>query len=117
MEFITVVPLIFSELIARIDVRLLPFVGVFFILGYWLKRMRLPAWCPKVPMLMFISGFLTFAVFGAVVEKPQAWIAAAGIIAYGLANALFFVSFSVLMYDMKHQHSKAKAAKGGARDE
>ena len=110
MEF-TIIPLIFNELIMRIDVRLLPFVGVFFILGYWLKRMKLPTWCPKVPMLMFIIGFATFAVYAAIVDDPADGLDAFGCIAYGLANAAFFVSVTVLMYDMKHQHSKHKEAK------
>lgn len=105
---------VFNELIGRIDVRLLPFVGAFFILGYWLKRMRLPSWCPKVPMLMFISGFITFAVYSAIIDKPEAWLDAFGIVAYGLANSLFFVGFSVLMYDMKHARAKARA-KGGIK--
>lgn len=115
MDFIAFIPLIFNELVQRIDVRLLPFVGIFFILGYWLKRMRLPAWCPKVPMLMFISGFITFAVYSAVIERPEAWIDAVGIVAYGLANSLFFVSIAVWMYDAKHQHSKGKAERTGGK--
>lgn len=116
MEFISIVPFVFNELISRIDIHLLPFVGVFFILGYWLKKVKLPTWCPKIPLLLFIAGFVTFSVYSAIAEAPESGLDAFGIIAYGLANALFFVSFAVLMYDMKHTHSvakKAAKAKGG----
>lgn len=118
MDF-AIVPVVFNELVARIDAKLLPFVGVFFILGYWLKRVKLPNWCPKVPMLLFITGFVVFTVYSAIIHKPQSGLDMIGVIAYGFGNAAFFVSVTVLMYDMKHQHTKMKASrrlKGGMNE-
>ena len=110
MDFFTVLSFVFDGLISRIYIRLLTFVVVFFILGYWLKRMKLPKWCPKVPMLMFIMGFLVFGVYAAIIDCPATWLDALGTIAYAFGNTAFFVSVSVLMYDMKHCHTKAKRA-------
>ncbi len=118
MDF-AIFPVIFNELVARIDAKLLPFVGVFFILGYWLKRVKLPAWCPKVPMLMFIIGFAVFTVYSVIIDNPENSLDILGAIAYGFGNAAFFVSIAVLMYDMKHQHTKMKASrrlKGGMNE-
>ena len=112
MDLITMILFILKELLERIDVRLLPFVGVFFTLGYWLKRVRLPKWCPRIPMLLFISGFLIFTIYAAIIDKPGTALDALGTVAYGLANAAFFVSVSALVYDMKHQHAKKKAEGG-----
>ena len=105
---LSVIAFVFNELITRIDVRLLPFVGVFFILGYWLKRMKLPTWCPKVPMLMFIIGFAVFTVYSVIIDNPENSLDILGAIAYGFGNSAFFVAITVLMYDMKHQHTKSK---------
>ena len=108
MDVFMLVQFIFGELIGRIDVKLLPFVGMFFVLGYWLKRTRLPAWCPKIPTLLFIAGFATFTILSAVMEQPQNAMDAVSVLLYGLANACFFVSVSVWAYDAKHERTKAK---------
>lgn len=109
MDVFMLVQFIFGELIGRIDAKLLPFVGMFFVLGYWLKRTKLPKWCPKIPTLLFIAGFAAFTILSAVMEQPQNAMDAISVILYGLANACFFVSVSVWAYDIKHARTKAKA--------
>ena len=108
MDVFLVIQFIFGELVGRIDAKLLPFVGMFFVLGYWLKRTRLPAWCPKIPTLLFIAGFAVFTVLSALMEQPDSALDAISILLYGLGNACFFVSVSVLAYDIKHARTKAK---------
>lgn len=108
MDVFMIVQFIFGELIGRIDVKLLPFVGMFFVLGYWLKRTKLPKWCPKIPTLLFLAGFAAFTILSALMEKPQTAVDAISVILYGLSNACFFVSFSVWTYDIKHSRTKAR---------
>ena len=114
MDLMMLIPFILRELLERIDVRLLPFVGVFLTLGYWLKRVRLPSWCPRIPMLLFISGFVMFTVYAAILDGPTTGLEALETVAYGTANAAFFVSIATFAYDAKHEHMKKKA-EGGKR--
>ena len=110
MDF-SIVPFVFEEIVGQLDVKLLPFVGVFFTLGYWLKRINLPIWCPKIPTLLFLAGFLCFSIVSAIIEQPETGMDALAIVLYGFANAAFFVSLSVFTYDIKHMRTKAKKKK------
>ena len=103
---------LFTVLLSVLDIRLVPFVLVLNVLGYWLKRNGLPKWCLPLPLLNALVSFVICAVFGWIVTDAEgAKAVVMAIVFYGLGNGLLISFVATYGYDVVHAFTKKKAAK------
>ena len=102
---------LFSCFIQRIDPVLISWIGVVFVYGYWIKKLDLPAWVPKIPTQIIILLFVAFSVFGYMTYRPDSIAEVMlNVVGYGAINAFWVAGMAIMMYDIRHQRKKAKAA-------
>lgn len=95
------------EIINAFDYRLIPFVFVLNIIGYWGKRINLPKWLPPMPLLIMLSSFIICATFGwahTSVEGAKAIFVS--IVEYGLGNGSIVAMLAIFGYDSVHAFTK-----------
>ena len=103
---------LFSIILSALDIRLVPFVLVLNVLGYWIKKQGLPKWCPPLPLLNILVSFLICSVFGWVVTDATGLKGIVmAIVFYGLGNGLLIAFVATYSYDVVHAFTKRKAAK------
>lgn len=107
----------FIELLCGlIDPRLIAWVVVINIIGYWLKVKGLPKWCPPLPLLLFLISFVICTLFGWLVSGdlggPKA--AVMSIFFYGLGNGFLVAVTATWGYDIVHAIRKQRKAKESA---
>lgn len=91
------------------DPRLVPFVLVMNVVGYWVKKVEIPKlkWCPPLPLLIFLVSFFVSALFGWLVTDAEGGKAIAmSILYYGLGNGLLIGFLSTSGYDIVHSFIK-----------
>ena len=111
---------LFMDVINAFDYRLIPWVFVLNIIGYWTKKLNLPKWVPPTPLLLMLASFLICSGFGwahADVEGSKAIFVS--IVEYGLGNGAIIAMLAIFGYDSVHAFtkmrgfsSKQKEAKG-----
>ena len=104
-----------SFIFSFFDPRLVPFILVLNVIGYWLKKVGLPKWSPPLPLLLLLLSFFISAIFGWVVtDGEDAKAIVMSILYYGLGNGLLIGFLSTSGYDIVHAFMKqAKALKEG----
>lgn len=96
-----------SFIFSFFDPRLVPFIFVLNIIGYWLKKVGLPKWCPPLPLLLFLFSFVLSAVFGWIVtDETEGKAIIMSIVYYGLGNGLLLGFLSTSGYDIVHAFIK-----------
>lgn len=94
------------------DPRLVPWIFVLNILGFWLKRYGLPKWCPPLPVLLFFFAFMISAFFGWLISDAEDLkTVLLSIVFYGLGNGSLIGFMAVFGYDIVHAFFKKKEVK------
>ena len=93
------------------DLDLLPWIVFIVILGRTLKRVRMPAWVPPIPVLLLMISFVLCALFGwwhTDLEGSERMIST--VLIYGLGNGCFVALLAMGGYDIAHAFVKEKWA-------
>ena len=100
---------LFMDVINAFDYRLIPWVFVLNIIGYWTKKLNLPKWVPPTPLLLMLASFLICSGFGwahADVEGSKAIFVS--IVEYGLGNGAIIAMLAIFGYDSVHAFTKMR---------
>lgn len=102
------------DLLANLmDPKLIPWVLVLNILGYWLKKLRLPKFLPPLPVLLFAASFVVCCLFGwAHTEATGAKAMIITIMDYGIVNGLLVAFFAISGYDILKGFMSRKEKEG-----
>ena len=97
------------DIINAFDYRLIPWVFVLNIIGYWGKRMNLPKWVPPMPLLIMLSSFLICCGFGwAHTDVTGAKAVFVAVVEYGLGNGAIVAMLAIFGYDSVHAFTKKR---------
>ena len=97
------------DIINAFDYRLIPWVFVLNIIGYWGKRMNLPKWVPPMPLLIMLSSFLVCCGFGwAHTDVAGAKAVFVAVVEYGLGNGAIVAMLAIFGYDSVHAFTKKR---------
>ena len=95
------------NVLSFIDPCLLPWVAVTNVMGYWLKKEKLPGWIPPVPLLLFLANFLICSLIGWALTDAEGWKAIViALLEYGIGNGLVITLVSTWGYDVVHAFAK-----------
>ena len=93
-------------------------IAVVMIAGYWLKRSRLPAWFPPLPVILLIMYLAVGFIFGWLQYEMESWKGLVRVMLYGVGNGIVYTGFSFIVYDIGHgavkKHKAKKAEKEAA---
>ncbi len=95
------------DIINAFDYRLIPFVFVLNVIGYWGKRITLPKWVPPMPLIIMLFSFIICAMFGwahTTVEGAKAIFVT--VVEYGLGNGSIVAMLAIFGYDSVHAFTK-----------
>ena len=109
---------LFMDVINAFDYRLIPWVFVLNIIGYWVKKLDLPKWVPPTPLLLMLASFLVCTGFGwAHTDVTGAKAVFISIVEYGLGNGAIVAMLAIFGYDSIHAFTKrrgfSKTEEGG----
>lgn len=100
---------LFMDVINAFDYRLIPWVFVLNIIGYWAKKLTLPKWVPPTPLLLMLASFFICAGFGwahtDVVGSKALFVS---IVEYGLGNGAIIAMLAIFGYDSVHAFTKRR---------
>lgn len=100
---------LFMDVINAFDYRLIPWVFVLNIIGYWTKKMNLPKWVPPTPLLLMLASFLICTGFGwAHTDVVGAKAIFVSIVEYGLGNGAIIAMLAIFGYDSVHAFTKRR---------
>lgn len=103
---------IFMDVLNAFDYRLIPWVFVLNIIGYWAKKVTLPKWLPPIPLLLFVASFFVCAGFGwAHTDVVGSKMVFVSIVEYGLGNGAIVAMLAIFGYDSVHAFTKRKNLK------
>lgn len=106
------------DVINAFDYRLIPWVFVLNIIGYWMKKMNLPKWVPPTPLILMLTSFLICTGFGwahADVEGSSAIFVS--IVEYGLGNGAIIAMLAIFGYDSVHAFTKRRGFSSKEKEE
>ena len=90
------------DLLANLmDPKLIPWIFVLNIYGYWMKKLRLPKWMPPLPVQIFALSFIVCSLFGWAhtgAEGVKAVIIAT--MDYGIVNGILVAFSATFGYDV-----------------
>lgn len=95
------------DIINAFDYRLIPFVFVLNVIGYWGKRITLPKWVPPMPLIIMLFSFIICAMFGwahTTVEGAKAIFVS--VVEYGIGNGSIVAMLAIFGYDSVHAFTK-----------
>lgn len=110
---------LFMDVINAFDYRLIPWVFVLNIIGYWAKKLTLPKWLPPMPLLLMLASFLVCTGFGwAHTDTVGAKALFISIVEYGLGNGAIVAMLAIFGYDSVHAFTKRRgfSKQGGGID-
>lgn len=97
------------DVLNAFDYRLIPWVFVLNIVGYWLKKLPLPKWVPPTPLLLMLASFLVCTSFGwAHTDVEGAKAVYVSIFEYGLGNGAIVAMLAIFGYDSVHAFTKRR---------
>lgn len=98
--------------LSAFDLNLLPWIFFIVLLGRQLKKVKIPAWLPPLPVILLFVSFVVCALFGwfhAGVEGSERMVQT--VLVYGLGNGCFVGLLAMGGYDIAHAFMKEKWAK------
>lgn len=100
------------DILNAFDVRLIPWVFVLNIIGYWMKKMKTPKWLPPIPVVLMLFSFLICSAFGwAYTDATGAKAMFIALVEYGLGNGVIVALLSTYGYDTVHAITKRVGGK------
>lgn len=94
-------------LLNAFDIRLVPWIFVLNIMGYWLKKLDMPKWVPPMPILVLVASFSVCSLFGwAHTDATGAKAMVISIMEYGLGNGAIVALIATYGYDTVHSFTK-----------
>lgn len=102
---------LFRLLLQLVDPIMAVWMVAIWILGYWLKKLKLPRWCPPLPILLLLAYLVLGFIFGAIQSELVGWRGVAYVLLYGTGNGLLFTGLSFIVYDIVHGGLKKRKAR------
>lgn len=100
---------VIMDILNAFDLRLIPWVFVLNIFGYWLKKITLPKWVPPTPLLLMLLSFIICTSFGwAHTDVEGAKAVYVSIIEYGIGNGAIVAMIAIFGYDSVHAFTKRR---------
>lgn len=97
------------DVINAFDFRLIPWVFILNIIGYWVKKLNPPKWVPPTPLLLMLASFLICAGFGwAHTDAVGSKAIFVSIVEYGLGNGAIVAMLAIFGYDSVHAFTKKR---------